>query len=140
MQGTQPIHLQTRREALPLYQLMKKSSDFTRTEEAQVTFDDLNKATINSASSRSAKGKRTTLIIYCSHEPGRQCSHSGGKRGGREVTEGSKACVLHLRGPHTIQTAVSSLPKVGNGNSLGIAKASALLSRSLGHSSVRSSS
>src|SRR3954470_16670500 len=50
-------------KALPLYQLMKKSSDFTWTEESQVAFDDLKKQ-LSTRHVLAAPREREPLLLY----------------------------------------------------------------------------
>ena len=50
-------------KALPLYQLMKKSSDFTWTEEAQAAFDDLKKQ-LSPQPVLAAPKEKEPLLLY----------------------------------------------------------------------------
>ena len=50
-------------KALPLYQLMKKSTDFTWTEEAQVAFDDLKKQ-LSTRPVLAAPKEKEPLLLY----------------------------------------------------------------------------
>src|ERR1041385_5926176 len=132
--STQSVHLQIGRESLTSLPTDEKIAEFRLDGGSSNGVRRTQKTTVNSASPGSTPRKRTALVIYCSHKPSCQRSHSGGEGRRRKITKSTKTCVLHLRSPHTIQAEISSLPEDSNGNLLSITEARTLFPGSFHHS------
>src|ERR1041385_8178364 len=134
--STQSVYFQIGRESPTSLPTDEKIAEFRLDGRSSNGVQRTQKSTVNSASPSSTPGKRAAPVVHCCHELSCQRSHSSGERRRRKITESTKTGVLHLRGPHTLQAEIPSLPEDSNGDLLGVSEARALLPTSFHHSGL----